>query len=169
MNKLTVSDCHTALRKSQDAVLLDVRTSAEFESYHALGAVNLPIGSFSSQDLTYDKSAEIFVICESGWRSRMAAKDLNNAWYSNVSVVEGGTREWAAAKLPVTEGKSIISLERQVRIAAGVMILTGVGIGHFVHPVGYGLSAFVGAGLIFAGITDTCGLGMLVAKMPWNR
>ena len=98
----------------------------------------------------------------------MAAKDLTNAGYTNVSDVEGGTREWAA-KLPVTEGKSIISLERQVRIAAGVMILTGVGIGHFVHPVGYGLSAFVGAGLIFAGITDTCGLGMLVAKMPWNR
>ena len=99
----------------------------------------------------------------------MAAKDLANAGYTNVSEVEGGTREWAAANLPVTEGKFIISLERQVRISAGVMILTGAGIGHFVHPVGYGLSAFVGTGLIFAGITDTCGLGMLVAKMPWNR
>ena len=83
--------------------------------------------------------------------------------------VEGGTAAWQAAGLPVVEGKKTMSLERQVRIAAGSLIVTGVAIGHFVHPGGYGLSAFVGAGLVFAGITDTCGMGMLIAKMPWNR
>ena len=62
-----------------------------------------------------------------------------------------------------------MSLERQVRIAAGFLVLMGAVIGHFVHLGGYGLSAFIGAGLVFAGVTDTCGMGMLIARMPWNR
>jgi hypothetical protein len=62
-----------------------------------------------------------------------------------------------------------MSLERQVRIAAGSLVLLGVALGAFVSQWLYGLSAFVGAGLVFAGLTDTCGMGMLLARMPWNR
>jgi hypothetical protein len=71
--------------------------------------------------------------------------------------------------LPVVEGKKVMSLERQVRIAAGSLVLIGAAVGQFVHPGGFGLSAFIGAGLVFAGLTDTCGMGMMIAKMPWNR
>ena len=71
--------------------------------------------------------------------------------------------------MPVAEGKKAMSLERQVRIAAGSLIVVGAAVGCFVHPGGYGLSTFVGAGLVFAGLTDTCAMGMLIAKMPWNR
>jgi hypothetical protein len=62
-----------------------------------------------------------------------------------------------------------MSLERQVRIAAGSLVVLGTVLGAFVHPAFLGLPAFVGAGLIFAGVTDTCGMGMLLARMPWNR
>jgi rhodanese-related sulfurtransferase len=85
-------------------------------------------------------------------------------------VVEGGTLAWIAANLPVTRSAvKMISLERQVRIAAGSLVLIGVLLGWFVHRGFYGLAAFVGAGLVFAGITDFCGMGLLLAKLPWNR
>ena len=89
---------------------------------------------------------------------------------NNAVVVEGGTTAWAAAGLPCeSTGGRVISLERQVRIAAGALVLVGVLLGWFVHPYFVWLSAFVGGGLIFAGITDTCAMGMLLAKMPWNQ
>jgi hypothetical protein len=71
--------------------------------------------------------------------------------------------------LPVVRGKKTISLERQVRIAAGLLVLIGSLLGWLVHPVFIGLSAFVGAGLVFAGVTDTCGMGLMLARMPWNQ
>ena len=71
--------------------------------------------------------------------------------------------------IPVIRGKKVMSLERQVRIAAGSMVFAGAALGFFVHPYWIGLSAFVGAGLVFAGVTDTCGMGMMLAKMPWNQ
>jgi hypothetical protein len=76
---------------------------------------------------------------------------------------------WEAAGLPVTRGKKVLSLERQVRVAAGLLVLTGVILGTWVHPGFHGLAGFVGAGLVFAGLTDWCGMAMLLAKMPWNQ
>jgi rhodanese-related sulfurtransferase len=89
--------------------------------------------------------------------------------YANLVNVEGGTLAWEQAGLPVVRGKEAISLERQVRIAAGSLVLLGTALGAFVHPAFLGLAAFVGAGLVFAGVTDSCGLGMLLARMPWNQ
>jgi Protein of unknown function (DUF2892) len=83
--------------------------------------------------------------------------------------VEGGTQACLDLGLPIARGKNSISLERQVRIAAGSLVVLGVTLGWFVHPVFFGLAAFVGAGLVFAGVTDTCGMGMLLARMPWNQ
>jgi hypothetical protein len=71
--------------------------------------------------------------------------------------------------IPVIRGKKVMSLERQVRISAGSMVVAGAALIFFVHPFWIGLSAFVGAGLVFAGVTDTCGMGMMLAKMPWNQ
>ncbi len=83
--------------------------------------------------------------------------------------VEGGTQAWDQAGLPVVRGQQAMSLERQVRIAAGSLVVLGSALGAFVSPYWIGLAAFVGAGLVFAGITDTCGMGMLLARMPWNK
>ena len=84
--------------------------------------------------------------------------------------MEGGTQAWVAAGLPAVKGsKSAISIERQVRIGAGILVLTGIILGFLFHPAFFALSAFIGAGLVFAGVTDWCGMGLLLAKAPWNR
>ena len=101
--------------------------------------------------------------------AKQACAKFIAAGFTNVVNVEGDTLVWAEAGLPVVRGKKAISLERQVRIAAGSLVLTGAILGWLVHPAFIGLSAFVGAGLVFAGVTDTCGMGLLLARMPWNQ
>jgi rhodanese-related sulfurtransferase len=111
----------------------------------------------------------LYVICKSGGRGQKAAEMFQQAGFANVVNVEGGTQACEGAGLPVVRGKKAISLERQVRIAAGSLVLIGAALAWLVHPAFIGLSAFVGAGLVFAGITDTCGMGLLLARMPWNQ
>ncbi|MEZ6066663.1 MAG: DUF2892 domain-containing protein [Planctomycetaceae bacterium] len=110
----------------------------------------------------------MYVICKSGSRGSKACEQLAASGLDVVNV-DGGTEAWAAAGLPVVRGKASMSLERQVRIAAGLLVLVGVTLAYLIHPAWMGLSAFVGAGLVFAGITDTCGMGLMLAKMPWNQ
>lgn len=151
--------------------LIDVRTPAEFQSIHIGFARNVPLdqldpAQFASQ---CHNDVPLYVVCRSGSRSKQACEKLNRAGHFNVVSVEGGTSAWEEAGLPVVRGKAVISLERQVRIAAGLMVVVGTALGFFVHPYWLAVAAFVGAGLTFAGITDTCGMGMLLAKMPWNQ
>ena len=169
MKNFSVTEIFDSRKNSEHVPLIDVRTPAEYGSVHAKGAVNHPMESLNVDRLPFGKEDEIHVICQSGGRSMKVCQKLEAAGYSNVVNVEGGTSAWQASELPVVEGKKMMSLERQVRIAAGSLIVIGAAIGQFVHPGGVGLSAFVGAGLVFAGVTDTCGMGMLIAKMPWNR
>ena len=169
MKSLSVQESAQKRKEVDSIPLIDVRTPAEFGSVHAEGAVNHPMESLDVERLLFGKEDEIQVICQSGGRSMKVCQKLEAAGYSNVVNVEGGASAWQASGLPVVEGKKMMSLERQVRIAAGSLIVIGAAIGQFVHPGGFGLSAFVGAGLVFAGVTDTCGMGMLIAKMPWNR
>jgi rhodanese-related sulfurtransferase len=111
----------------------------------------------------------VYFICRSGSRGRQACEKLSAAGYANVANVEGGTQAWEAAGFPVVRGRKAVSLERQVRIAAGSLVLIGALLGAFVSPYWIVLPAFIGAGLVFSGITDTCGMGMVLAKMPWNQ
>ena len=169
MKNLSVEEAARERRNGESIQLIDVRTPTEFRSVHAEGALNHPLESLDADGLPFEKGETLHLICQSGGRSAKACQLLEAAGYEAVVNLEGGTAAWQAAGLPVVEGKKTMSLERQVRIAAGSLIVTGAAIGYFVHPGGYGLSAFVGTGLIFAGVTDTCGMGMLIAKMPWNR
>ena len=112
----------------------------------------------------------LFVICRSGSRGAKAAEKFRAAGFPNVVNVEGGTVAWEQAGLPVVRSpKKVVSLERQVRIGAGSLVLLGVLLGFLVHPAFFALCAFVGAGLVFAGVTDWCGMGLMLAKMPWNN
>ena len=169
MKSLSVQESAQKRKEVDSIPLIDVRTPAEFGSVHAEGAVNHPMESLDVERLRFGKEDEIQVICQSGGRSMKVCQKLEAAGYSNVVNVKGGTSAWQTSGLPVVEGKKMMSLERQVRIAAGSLIVIGAAIGQFVHPGGFGLSAFVGAGLVFAGVTDTCGMGMMIARMPWNR
>jgi len=151
--------------------LIDVRTPAEFREIHVPFAKNIPLDRLATNQVTaiYEgpTGQPVYVICLSGARGAKACEKLSAAGLKAVNI-EGGTSAWAAANLPVVRGKKTISLERQVRITAGSLVLLGCVLGFLVHPVGYALSAFIGAGLVFAGVTDTCGMGMLLARMPWN-
>lgn len=156
-----------------DLDLIDVRTPAEFRQTHARPARNAPLDALDPDNVMQARNGSadqpLYVICQSGNRSTKACERFVAAGHTNIVNVEGGTSAWDRAGLPVVRGKKTISLERQVRIAAGFLVLLGSVLGFFVHPYFIGLSAFVGAGLIFAGVTDTCGMAMALAKMPWNQ
>ena len=169
MKNVNVQACYDQRGRDSSIPLIDVRTPAEFGSVHAKGAVNHPMESFKAEQVEYARDQEIHVICQAGGRSMKISQILETAGFTNIVNVEGGTSAWESAGLPVQKGKKVMSLERQVRIAAGSLVVIGAVVGQFVHPGGFGLSAFVGAGLVFAGITDTCGMGMMLARMPWNR
>jgi rhodanese-related sulfurtransferase len=153
--------------------LIDVRTPAEYREIHAEPARLVPLDSLDPDAVMRDRSGvegdPLYTICRSGGRGRQAAEKFLAAGYTNVVNVEGGTLAWERAGLPVVRGKKSMSLERQVRIAAGSLVVLGTVLEEFVHPAFLGVPAFVGSGLIFAGVTDTCGMGMLLARMPWNR
>ncbi|WP_437229350.1 rhodanese-like domain-containing protein [Planctomicrobium sp. SH661] len=160
-------------RNGQSLDLIDVRTPAEFEEAHVGFARNVPLDRLNPaqvmQSRTGSADAPVYVICKSGGRGRMAVEQFAKAGFANVVNVEGGTQACLTSGLPIVRGRKTMSLERQVRIAAGSLVLLGVTLGWFVHPGFFGISAFVGAGLVFAGITDTCGMGMILARMPWNQ
>ncbi len=153
--------------------VIDVRTPVEFREVHAVIAKNRPLEALDPAAVMNERNGSrgqnLYVICRSGNRSSQACQKFIDAGYENVVNVDGGTSAWDQAGLPVVRGKKAISLERQVRIAAGFLTLLGAVLGFFFHPAFIALSGFVGAGLMFAGITDTCGMGMMLAKMPWNQ
>lgn len=156
-----------------DIEIIDVRTPAEFREVHATAASNRPLDSLDPHAVMRAQNGSeqrpLYVICRSGNRARMACEKFMAAGYENVVNVEGGTQAWEAAGFPVKRGKKTVSLERQVRILAGALVLLGALLAWFVHPAFVLLSGFIGAGLVFAGVTDTCGMAMALAKMPWNR
>ena len=149
--------------------LIDVRTPAEFEAVHIEGARLIPLDRLDASQARSSPGEHCVLVCHSGKRAAQACEKLSAAGCGNLAVLEGGVAAWEAAGLPVKRGRQTLSLERQVRIAAGSLVLTGVVLGAGVHPAFYGLSAFVGAGLVFAGLTDWCGMALLLAKMPWNQ
>ena len=151
------------------ARLIDVRTPGEHRAEHVAGAELIPMDEFDAASLASGEQSPIWLLCRTGRRARDAGEKLLAAGAQNVRVVEGGLEAWREAGLATVRGKGAISLERQVRIGAGSLVLLGVGLGWLVHPGFYGLSAFVGAGLVFAGVTDYCGMAMVLAKLPWNR
>jgi rhodanese-related sulfurtransferase len=175
MSIATISpkDLADLCRQGRKIDLIDVRTPVEFREVHVEFAKNVPLDQLdpAASVRTRQSATEepLYLVCHSGGRSQKACEKFHEQGFTNVISVAGGTEACVAAGLPVVRGKKAISLERQVRIAAGALVLTGAVLGAFVHIAFIGLSAFVGAGLIFAGITDTCGMGMILARMPWNQ
>lgn len=176
--KTNTSSSEMSLRKltphqvqNQNVLFLDVRTPAEFEEAHIEGSVLHPLSDLDVEAvgrLAQGKEGCV-VICRSGNRASQAADKLKAGALPSLAILEGGVQAWEAAGLPLKRGAKTMSLERQVRIAAGALVFTGAVLGFFVNPAWIALSGFVGAGLVFAGITDTCGMGMLIALMPWNN
>jgi rhodanese-related sulfurtransferase len=160
-------------RKSGEPVdLIDVRTPAEFREVHVEFARNVPLDRLNPAELLAQRGESgdrpLYVICRSGSRGAKACEQLLAAGFPLLMNVDGGTLACAQAGLPVVRGKKTMSLERQVRITAGFLILVGAVLSHF-YPWVWLVPAGMGAGLMFAGITDSCAMGMVLAKMPWNQ
>jgi len=150
------------------AQLIDVRSANEFAAGHIPGAVNIPLEQIEARLADLNAALPIVLICQAGKRAEMAAHLLQPCSYQ-MSVLEGGTTAWVQAGFPIVASvKTRWSLERQVRLGAGLLVLIGIGLAFAVHPAWMFLSAFAGLGLTFAGITDLCPMAILLAKMPWN-
>jgi uncharacterized membrane protein YidH (DUF202 family)/rhodanese-related sulfurtransferase len=166
----TATEVFRRIQSGEAIELIDVRTPAEYRAVHAVGARLVPLDSLDPLAVHRDAAGRpLVIICQSGGRAARACERFTAAGVPDAVVVEGGTSAWIAAGLPVIRGKKTMALERQVRIAVGTLVATGVGLSLWVHPAFIALSGFVGLGLVFAGVTDTCAMEMLMARMSWNR
>lgn len=167
------SQVYEMLKSGRSPVIIDVRTPGEYAGAHVEGARLMPLDTLDPAIVAAQRAGAedaIYVICQAGGRAAKACERLAAAGVTPIYSIEGGTSAWEKLGFPVQRsGKAVMSLERQVRIAAGALVFGGVVLGWTVHRYFLGIPAFVGAGLMFAGITDYCGMGMLLAKMPWNR
>jgi rhodanese-related sulfurtransferase len=170
MGYVTVDVADFARRPREGAAqLVDVRSMSEFASGHVPGAVNIPLEQLElrTDDLTPD--GPVMLICQAGTRARSAA-DLLAGSRGELTVLEGGTDAWRNAGLPLVRcTRSRWALERQVRLGAGLLVIAGVSLGFAVSPWWFGLAGFVGCGLTFAGASNLCPMGEMLARMPWNR
>ncbi len=151
--------------------LIDVRTPGEYEVLHIRGAYNVPLDHLAEHatDLRAAVSTPVVLICQSGGRARQAEAALKRAGMPNLHVLDGGMNAWLAAGLPVVRGAARLSLERQVRIAAGGLAATGALLALTVNPAFAVVPLLVGSGLVFAGVTDRCGMALVLARLPYNR
>jgi rhodanese-related sulfurtransferase len=170
---ISAAELQAMLARGSPIDLIDVRTEAEFGEAHLKPARNIPWDQLDPAHAvaTRTGSAEqpIYVICHLGGRGKLACQKFIATGFSNVVNVEGGIVACQQAGMDVIQGVRHMPLERQVRIVAGGLTLIGALLALTVDSNWALLSAFIGVGLVFAGFTDTCGLGFLLAKMPWNR
>ncbi len=170
MKTISPIELQTILATTPSSPVIDVRTPVEFAEVHVPQARSVPLDELKPGLLQLQKDQPVYLLCRSGQRATKAAEKFAKEGFSQPVVIEGGTLAWIEANLPVTRGTTkVISLERQVRIAAGAIVFIGVLLAHFVDARFIWLSGFVGAGLVFAGITDFCGMGLLIARLPWNK
>lgn len=153
-----------------EAVLIDVRETDEHAREHILGARLAPLSAIDAHDFDRDHGKAAVFHCRSGMRTQANAARLLARGFREAYYLEGGLEAWKAAGLPVhANRKAPLEIMRQVQIAAGSLVLVGAALGWFVHPAFFALSAFVGAGLTFAGLSGWCGMALLLKAMPWNR
>jgi glyoxylase-like metal-dependent hydrolase (beta-lactamase superfamily II)/rhodanese-related sulfurtransferase len=162
------ADLQAAREQAAPPFLLDVRSALEFESERIEGAHNIPLDRLDTRLGEIPDGADVVVVCRTGVRATIAAETLARAG-RRPRVLEGGVHAWRRAHLPLREGRKRLAVDRQVQLIAGTMVLAGVALGTLVNPWFLALAAFFGAGLTFAGATGTCGLALVLMRMPWNR
>ncbi len=159
-----------SLLASGTCCLVDVREPVEHAEAHIVGARLIPLGQLEQRVAEIDRSRPVVVMCHAGKRGAEAQAKLAKLGITGVRNLDGGIQGWKSAGLPITESdRKILPLMRQVQITIGLGVLTGVVLSKLVDPNFIYLSAFFGAGLVFAGSTGWCGLAILMSKMPWNR
>ena len=154
----------------QEVILVDVRESGEYATEHIVGSISIPLSTFDENLIENTGDKPLVICCQSGMRSSRASQKLLENGYDRVMQLKGGLLSWKAAGLKTQLNRNApISLFRQVQIVAGSLVALGTGLGIVVSPWFLLLSGFVGCGLVFAGVTNTCAMGMLLMKLPYNQ
>lgn len=164
-------ELYDRIRSGEALELIDVRTPAEFSDTHVGIARCVPLHALDPVKTMEDRGtpgSPLYVICQSGTRGQEACRKFIAAGYENVVNVEGGTQAWTAAGLPVNRGRKAVPLDGQVRIAIGSIVLASALLS-LLHPYFLAITVFMGAGLIYSGISGFCGLALLLARAPWNQ
>ena len=166
---LSPQQLETQLASGTPPLVLDVREHPEFAGGRLPSARLLPLAELEPRAGELPRDREIVTVCRSGRRSAEAAAKLSQLGFEKVSSLDGGVMAWEKAGFSLErDARAPWALERQVRLVAGLLVLLGLGLSH-VWPLAIALAWFVPAGLVFAAVTDSCAMGMLIAKLPWNR
>lgn len=169
LTRLDASSLQARLAEGR-ADLYDIREPAEYAREHVDGARLLPAGQLGRQAIECAPGRLAVFMCQSGMRTTENATRILGAVPGEVAMLDGGLEAWKRAGLPVIEDRSApLPLMRQVQIVAGSLVLLGVVLGFLLGPAWFGLAGFVGAGLVFAGVTGFCSMARLLARLPWNR
>lgn len=172
MKHITAEEAKELIESGGCSLLVDVRSHAEFRASHVPGAHNIPLDELEEKigDEVENKDTTLYLMCSCGNRSGKGCEEMENMGYQNVISIEGGIIELKRLGMKIAEEvHHVISIERQTRIVAGTLVLIGVLLGFLLNPGYFAIAAFIGFGLVFAGITDSCALGLLLARMPWNK
>ena len=169
-NVITPVELRHLMSSGADVHLIDVRTAAEFESAHIPGSYHVPLDTLSEHrdEITRHLTQPVVLICQSGNRAGQAGEQLATAGMDNVRILEGGVGQWTMVGGDINAGGQKWGLERQVRLVAGSIVLLSVIASIFVRPLAV-IAAFIGAGLTFSAVTNTCGMAMVLSKLPYNK
>jgi len=174
--RITAQRLYSLREQAGDIMLIDVRTPAEYRAGHVPGAKSLPLDRLTPEALEMQlpqaelgRKRPLYLTCHSGMRAQQAAERLLAAGFPNLVLLEGGTAAWEKAGLPMRRCGRTISLERQVQITIGTLLVLKVVFGFTIHELFFVAAALIGAGLIVAGTTRWCGMARLLARLPWNR
>lgn len=164
------SDLDQMLNSVKPPRVLDVRTPGEFETAHIAGAYNVPLDLLREHrdEIVAHLDEAVVLVCRSGQRAAQAEETLRNAGLCNVHILDGGITAWEAKGFAVNRGAQRWDLERQVRLVAGSIVLTSV-LGSLAAPKLKWLAGAVGGGLTFAALSNTCAMGMMLSRLPYNR
>jgi rhodanese-related sulfurtransferase len=166
-----IYEAETLLQQGDPVKLIDVRTPAEYEAMHIPGSYNVPLDQLPEHriDLGNKLQTPVILVCRSGNRAEQAARLFEETNLTQFHVLRGGINAWEQAGKPVRRGKQRWGMERQVRGLAGTLVLLGTVGGLFAwKPLTY-IALGVGAGLTYSALTDTCGMALLLSKLPYNR
>ena len=167
---IDIATARALIANNPDTLIVDVRTPGEFETAHVPGSINLPLDQVDAHlgRIVNDAGGRMLLMCQSGNRATQACTKLVNAGLSGATVISGGMNAWITAGGPVERGRERWSLERQVRLIAGGIVLLSVVASIWVPSARF-VAGFIGAGLTFAALTNTCAMGAMLSRLPYNR